>query len=158
ATGEDRNKWLIYFQGGGGCASDQACLARAQANHELTSSIDDNLPNSIVADGILSTVATVNPDFAGYNHVYLHYCSSDGYAGNGDRTIAGITWHFRGKEIVAATIDQLSAPRDPSLPLLKDATDVIIAGGSAGAWGVSNNLDRIAASLPKARVVGIADS
>jgi hypothetical protein len=157
-SGDDRRKWVIYFQGGGGCATDGACLGRAEVSHDLTSSNDANLPNTLVADGILSSLATVNPDFATYNHVFLHYCSSDAYAGDTERKIGPDTWQFRGKEIVAAMIDQLSQPKDPAQPSLKDATDVLIAGGSAGAMGVHNNLDRIAASLPNASVKGIADS
>jgi hypothetical protein len=41
---------------------------------------------------------------------------------------------------------------------LADATDVVIAGGSAGSWGAAHNLDRIAERLAGARVVGILDS
>jgi O-palmitoleoyl-L-serine hydrolase len=157
-SGDDRNKWVIYLQGGGGCASDQACADRAKTTHDLVSSNDVNLPSALVADGILSTVPAVNPDFAGYTHVFLHYCSSDTYAGDGDRVIAGATWHFRGAEIVTAMLDQLAAPSDPALPSLKDATEVLVTGGSAGAMGVHNNLDRIAVRLAPAKVKGIADS
>src|SRR3954466_10542263 len=54
-SGDDRKKWVIYFQGGGGCATDGACLARSENNHELTSSQDPNLPASIIPEGIIST-------------------------------------------------------------------------------------------------------
>jgi hypothetical protein len=157
-TGADRNKWVIYFQGGGGCASDAACMARARDSRDLTTSVDDNLPPTITGDGILSTVPAVNPDLAGFSHVFLHYCSSDAYAGDAERRIGPATWQFRGKEIVAAMIDQLASPSDPSQPSLKAATDVLVTGGSAGAMGVASNLDRIAEQLPQARVRGIADA
>jgi Pectinacetylesterase len=157
-SGDDRNKWLIYFEGGAGCATDAACLDRAEANHDLVSSHSPNLPPAVTPDGIISTLPSVNPDFAGYNHVYLHYCSSDAYAGDAERKIGSATWQFRGKEIVAAMLDQLSASRDAARPSLKDATDVVVAGSSAGAMGVHNNLDAIAERLAPAKVVGIADS
>ncbi len=156
-TGDGRNKWVIYFQGGAGCATEAACLARSVNNHDLTSSVDDNLPERITPEGIISTVPEVNPDFATYNHVFLHYCSSDAYAGDGERKIGPATWQFRGKEIVAAMIYQLAEPTtgDPSL---KDATEVLITGGSAGAMGVANNLDRIAERLAPVPVKGISDA
>jgi hypothetical protein len=55
-------------------------------------------------------------------------------------------------------IDQLANAAAPGEPSLKEATDVLIAGGSAGAMGVANNLDRIAEQLPHAKVRGIADA
>jgi hypothetical protein len=116
------------------------------------------LPPTITGDGILSTVPAVNPDFAAYTHVFLHYCSSDAYAGDAERRIGPATWQFRGKEIVAAMIDQLASPTVPGEPSLLEATDVLISGGSSGAMGVANNLDRIAEQLPHAKVKGIADA
>jgi hypothetical protein len=157
-SGADRNKWVIYLQGGGGCATDAACAARARDNHELTSSVDVNLPASATPEGIISSLPSVNPDFAAYNHVFLHYCSSDAYAGDTERKIGPATWQFRGTEIVAAMLDQLSAPKDAAEPSLKDAAEVLVAGESAGAMGVANNLDRIADQLAAAKVKGIADS
>ena len=41
---------------------------------------------------------------------------------------------------------------------LRDAAEVLVAGSSAGAMGVQNNLDRIAARLSWAKVRGAADS
>ena len=67
--------------------------------------------------------------------MFLHYCSSDGYAGDTERKIGPATWQFRGKEIVAAMLDQLSAPTDPAGPSLNNATEVLITGVSAGAMG-----------------------
>ena len=93
---------------------------------------------------LLSTVPEVNPDFANYNHVFLHYCSSDAYAGDTQRRIGAATWQFRGREIVDAMLDQLSAPSDATAPSLKNATEVLVTGSSAGAMGVASNLDRMA--------------
>src|SRR5262249_1888198 len=43
-------------------------------------------------------------------------------------------------------------------PTLGEATEVLVAGSSAGAMGVHNNLDRIAARLVPVRVRGLVDS
>ncbi len=154
--GSDRNKWVIHFQGGGGCATDHDCLARAKDDPNLVSS--SKLPRTLRSDGILSTAKSVNPDFADYTHVLVHYCSSDSYAGDGERNIGGSTWRFRGHKIVDAVIDKLEAGAASGAPSLAKASDVLVTGSSAGSFGVHNNLDRIAARLSGARVVGILDS
>jgi Pectinacetylesterase len=157
-SGDDRNRWLIFFQDGGGCTSDAACATRARNNPYFVSGVGNQFPRSVTGDGILSTQPSVNPDFADYNHVLLHYCSSDGYAGDTSRVIDGVTWQFRGKEIVAALFQQLMDQSIDGAPTLSSATDVLVAGSSVGAVGVGNNLDRIAAQLAPVRVRGLADS
>jgi hypothetical protein len=154
--GNDANKWVLFFQGGAGCATDHDCLARAKDDHELVSS--SSLTATKRGDGILSTAKSVNPDFADYTHVLVHYCSSDVYAGDVARKIGGSTWQFRGHEIVDAIIDELSAKSIHGAPPLANAKEVIVAGSSAGGMGVDNNVDHIAGRLAKARVVGITDS
>jgi hypothetical protein len=155
--GDAGNKWVFWFEGGGGCSSDASCRARAENAHDLTSSADR--PNaSMIPEGILSTVPKVNPDFASYAHVYVHYCTSDMYAGDTERQIDGKPWQFRGAEVVQALLDQLTAQPIAGAPTLATATDVLVTGSSAGAQGVHNNLDRIAARLPQASVKGIADA
>ncbi len=155
-SGDDAGKWVIYFQGGGGCSSDAACRRRPEAEPGLITSTD--LPPTIIPDGILSTLPKVNPDFANYAHVFVHYCSSDGYAGDTEREIDGATWQFRGREIVDALFDDLSTRSIDGAPTLSTATEVFVTGSSAGAMGVHNNLDRIAARFPTAKVRGLADS
>ena len=156
-SGDDRNKWVFWFEGGGGCSSDASCLARARNTRDLTTSADRSEP-TMIPDGILSALRSVNPDFANYAHVYVHYCSSDMYAGDTVRFIDGQHWQFRGAEIVQALLDQLSTQSIGGAPTLATATDVLITGSSAGAQGVHNNLDRIAARLAPIHVKGIADA
>ena len=78
----DRNKWLIVFQDGGSCTTDAACATRGRGNRYNLTGVGSDIPPTVTGDGILSQQASINPDFAGYNHVFLHYCSSDGYAGD----------------------------------------------------------------------------
>ena len=148
---------MFWFEGGGGCSTDAACEGRARDTRDLTTS-DDRPAATMIPDGILSTLPSVSPDFAGYTHVFVHYCSSDMYAGDTVRFIDGQPWQFRGAEIVQALLDQLSTQSIGGAPTLATATDVLITGSSAGAQGVHNNLDRIAARLAPIRVKGIADA
>jgi hypothetical protein len=107
--------------------------------------------------GILSPLAPVNPDFSRYNQVFAHYCSSDFWAGATDRRIGDATWHFQGKAIVDALIDTLSTQSIDGPPLTS-ASEILVTGSSAGAMGTHNNIDRIAAKLPMAKVRGLLDS
>src|SRR4051812_22621484 len=118
----DRNKWLIVFQDGGSCTTDAACATRGRGNRYYLTGVGSDLTPTVTGDGILSQQASVNPDFAGYNHVFLHYCSSDGYAGDTTRVIDGVNWEFRGAEIVAALIEQLATQPIDGRPTLAEAT------------------------------------
>ncbi len=155
-SGDDRNKWILFLQGGAGCMTDKVCMERQRQQKELVTG--SGAPASRNFDGLLSTSKSVNPDFATFAHVYVHYCSSDFWAGDGENKVGGSTWQFRGHEIIDALLDQLLAKSIGGAPTLAAATDVLVAGTSAGGIGVHNNLDHIAARLPNASVKGIADS
>ena len=154
-SGDDRNKWIIYLQGGGGCMTGEFCADRARDRANLITS--SRAPATVAFDGLLSASKTKNPDFAAFTHVLVHYCSSDFWAGDSQQRVGGSTWQFRGHEIIDALLDQLLGSASGGTALA-DATEVLVAGESAGAMGVHNNIDRIAERLPKASVKGIADS
>jgi hypothetical protein len=154
---EDSNSWLIVFQDGGACASDATCANRGRGNRYNLSSDVPEVGPTFSTDGILSPLSGVNPDFSRFNHVFLHYCSSDAYAGDTERQVDGATWQFRGKVIVDALFEQLLTQPIDGHPTLATATDILVAGSSTGALGVHNNLDRIAARLAPVRVRGLVD-
>ena len=106
-SGDDRNKWILFLQGGAGCMSDKVCAERQSKQQNLVTA--SAAPASKVDDGLLSTSKSVNLDFADFAHVYVHYCSSDFWAGDGERKIGGKTWQFRGHEIIDALLTSCSA-------------------------------------------------
>lgn len=85
---------------------------------------------------------------------YVPYCSSDVFSGDkaaGD----GSKWHFRGKSILNALVQDLGGLG------IGQASDVAVAGCSAGAQTVVVNLDYVAkllGSVTKAPVSGIMDA
>jgi hypothetical protein len=105
-----------------------------------------------------------------WNHVFMHYCSSDNWSGQasdvqltaqlpGGAGSVDFSMDFRGADIFDAVIDMLQrqggAPvtyfdgvTDHDMPDLDDAELVVLAGASAGGGGVVRNLDRLAADLP----------
>jgi hypothetical protein len=152
----DRGKWILFFQGGAGCATDSDCSTRWKEEHNLMTST--GLPTRRQEPGLFSDDETENPDFARFTVVVIHYCSSDVYAGDTERRVDGRMLQFRGHRIVDAVVEDLQDRSVVGSPTLREATEVIVAGTSAGGMGAHNNIDRLAARLSWARVKGIFDS
>jgi hypothetical protein len=80
---EDADKWLIFLKGGGSCGSGLSCSERwfsynqAFGAKNMTSV---GMPPGTKGEGVLDNKEPTNP-FAGYNHVFIHYCSSDVWSG-----------------------------------------------------------------------------
>ncbi|MGK0362837.1 MAG: hypothetical protein ACI9U2_005159 [Bradymonadia bacterium] len=170
-TREAAGKWVIQLQGGGSCASGSACAGRYCK--EGTNFAADKMSSAYApergtnARGILAS-RPENP-FDGWNHVFVHYCSSDMWAGRQQAVDVDATHPtsgdpvryraaFQGSAIVDAVIDTLRrdgvgpvSQRGPDgaleLPDLDAADEVVLAGASAGGAGVTFNLDRVATGL-----------
>jgi hypothetical protein len=155
-SGADAAHWLIFFQGGGWCSSGLSCALRWSSQHYLMTS--QNALNTMQAGGIFSTSTQENPDFAHFTQVFVKYCSSDIYSGDSEQQVNGMTMQFRGHKIVTAIIADLQDTTVIPAPNLKDATQVLVGGSSAGSYGAASNMDWIALELPWAKVKGVLDS
>lgn len=174
--GAGLSHWLIELEGGGACRTAQECADRFcqmqafnSAGHEHMSSNEYLAQRqSIAATGVQSL--TQGP-FEDYNHVFIHYCSSDIWSGTAvtqigtasappdHTTDVTFSTRFAGDAILRAAIRVLRRDGVPplvftldgaslTLPDLDDATgNVILAGGSAGGFGVIRQLDRVVADL-----------
>ncbi len=179
-------RWVIYFEGGGGCQSADACYARwcslpgtrvfERAAKMSTLGVYDAITGG---SGIFSRNAAIN-DFAGYNQVWLYYCSSDNWIGSNSLAAqmpaggAPYDIEFQGEAIVNDAFAELAAggvggDAGPAaafyattLPALSTAEEVVLAGESAGGGGLRHHLDRLRAFVhtqaPGARVVGLVDA
>ena len=121
--------------------------------------------------------------FADFNHVLVHYCSSDNWIGSSDlagiNTSTGTSYdiHFHGQAIVNAAIATLlSGPiaadplpahtfYDTLLPNLQNASEILLAGESAGGGGLRHHLDRLredmlqpAVADPEVKIRGLIDA
>jgi hypothetical protein len=162
------SRWVIYIDGGGQCYTQQTCIQR-QETHPAT--FISSVPYSTGAKtftpiaGILSPNPALNPDFYDANQVQIDYCSSDYWMGEQDGNAAMTSaqilashnvnnWYFDGHAIIQAVIQTLQQQYG-----LNNATDVLFAGGSAGAVGVFMNADYISGLLPlTTRFVALPDS
>jgi hypothetical protein len=155
-SGADAAHWLIFFQGGGWCSSEPTCTRRWSTQRTLMTS--QGAPSTFEPGGIFSTSAQENPDFVNFTQVYVKYCSSDMYSGNGEQQVNGMMMQFRGNKIVAAIIADLQDATVIPSPNLKNATQVLVSGSSAGSYGAASNMDWIASQLTWAKVKGVLDS
>ena len=120
------NKWAVIMPGGG-----------------IAKNADDyrNRPDGFKDNDVLRNFDAeghIEKDLSdrGYNMVWIPYCSNLAYQGNHDVMIDGKKVPFRGRAIVKDVIKALDDE-------FTKADDVIFAGFSAGATGISFNADLI---------------
>ena len=169
----DPSRWVLHQQGGWWCWDDYSCLVRWNHFSNHSTELRTLMSTSALAEltkqhdtfngekntGIMAHNGTVNT-VASASKVFLVYCSSDSHAGNrtthSEFAPSGV-WHFRGKEIVRAVLEDLSAREQ-----LQRATQVLLTGGSAGGMATLNNADWVGAYVrtvaPAARFVAMPDS
>ncbi len=154
--GEGIDKWLVWFEGGGGCSSLESCDKRFEESKYLMSSSASG-EGRVKEGGILSADTNDNPDFASWNHVMLNYCSSDTWMGDAIQTSSEREYIFAGHDIVSAIFKDLSDHNVFSRDL-SDASELLVAGSSAGGSGASHNLNRIVDWFPELPIKGVIDS
>jgi len=148
----DAARWVIHAQGGGWCYDDALCAARAKGRIGSSASWGATTSCYGSCDGILSANATSNPDFAGWNAVFLGYCDGTSFSGNRSGTSPG-GLHYRGRANLDAVLDHMLALEGGGLGA---ATDVVFTGGSAGGLTVNLQLDHVADRLAEARAARAA--
>jgi hypothetical protein len=116
--------WLVMLEGGSHCTDHESCQNRARRHPSLVSSVWQNIS---FAAGIFAS-----PTFSKHNLIWVPYCSSDSWIGNGARD----GFEFRGAQIVDRVFDWI-ADREP--------TSIVFGGRSAGGRGALYNLDRVCA-------------
>jgi hypothetical protein len=178
--------WLVYLQGGGSCNSVESCEDRwrdcdpSPAHSEGGQAVGGKANMMANGSGMNFDGAGIldfdghnseSSPFAGkgFNRVFIPYCSSDHWRGQGNTqpvnyppTCGGLesltTLYFGGGKIVEAVIDEIMASEQAP----QDGDFIVLAGGSAGGEGVEQNLDRVAAQAQAVEsgvtVVGVSDS
>lgn len=166
AGSPNANKWIVFFDGGGGCADEDACLERF-------CSLSGDIIDVAGKMSSLGAPPAIDPPtgllarqpgnrFGNWNHVLVHYCDSSDYVGSAAvKTLSppsypGMDYNiqFNGEAIANDVFDTLIAgptlpdngSRECAMPDLHNAF-VLFAGESAAATGVREHVDRIAARL-----------
>lgn len=136
-------KVLIYFEAGGACFTAELC---DPANDLYNVSADGSPPGA----GVFDFDDPRNP-FADYSVIYVPYCTADVFLGTTATTYEpGLTIQHKGFANGTAALDYLEAA-------YLSATDVVVAGGSAGSVAAPLYGGLVADRLPEARVTVLAD-
>jgi hypothetical protein len=119
----NNSRWLIYFDGGWFCYSNESCEFRRQYSPDFITS--KNLNKKKFFQGIISS-------FKQYNIIYAPYCSSDLWSGSSNKTSS------HGYDIFHAIFHHQN--------YFLNAKQIIFTGFSAGGIGLLLNLPDL---LPK---------
>jgi len=145
------DSWIIDLMGGGWCVDPLDCYQRSQGFYGSSAVWPPSTDASF--EGLLDANATRNPEFSGWNTVLVPYCSGDSFSGDriGPLVYNETSLFFRGHRILVSVIDHLSratgAPGGG--PTLRNATNVILHGGSAGGLSTMLHADFVGGLLPK---------
>ena len=139
------DKFVFYLEGGGECDTESTC--KAVLNSSTGSSHYFSASSDSVYWYLASGNCDYNPALCSYNHVDIPYCSQDLFSGQ--RTDTNATWglYFSGHLILQSIFDEFDA-----LYGLKNATEIIFTGASAGGLGAFINIDYVSRRYPNARV------
>ncbi len=140
----NKDKWIIFFEEGETCSDFETCMERWTNDQDKMTS--NNTPNSLKLNGVFSSSAEENPDYYDYNHVFLSYCTSDGWWGDEQIDfIAESTLQLRGVKVVTAIFEDLKEFHN-----LGNAEEIKIKAGLNN--GSTKYLDQIQEWYPDASV------
>jgi hypothetical protein len=140
----DPAKVVVYLEGGGACFNAELCdptngIYRVDAERPAPG-----------PSGIFDFGDPRNP-FADHTVIYVPYCTADTFLGSATTTYrGGLTVEHKGFVNGTAVLDHLT-------DMLPDATQVVVAGASAGAVAAPVYGALVADRLPAARVTVLAD-
>lgn len=173
SASESRDDWVVYLLGGGACNNGEDCHARwlgRDGNFGANKLSARFAPQGGIEAGGIASLDARNP-FAGWNHAFVYYCSSDGWTGRARDVVTSaihrgqptsFRMHVLGASIVDAAIDRLRGGIGPveysdgsgarqRMPDLDHARTLLFAGSSAGGGGVIQNVDRVGELLRSGR-------
>ena len=136
------HSWHIHIEGGGWCYTLEDCWLRSK---EGLGSSKGWGPFSAGIGGIGSMNCSINPEFCGFNRVFLKYCDGGSQAGyrkdpwtapDGERVF------IRGQRILSAALAALSQESGMS-----NAREVLLTGCSAGGASTYMHADAVGERL-----------
>jgi hypothetical protein len=142
----DPKRLLIFFQGGGGCFSEETCRAGSQWFDDRVDVLDD--PRG--SGGILDFTHAANP-FRDYSVLYIPSCTGDVHTGSRLVRYGPIRVHQKGFLNARAALRRAYE----EFPALET---VFVTGCSAGSVGSAFHADAIIRRYPDAQVTQLGDS
>ena len=153
-TGNDSRHCFCTMVGGGWCTNDQDCAVRARGadgrGHPWLGG--SKAWPSTYTDVYEGSELFASAAFANYTTVYAAYCDGSSWTGHRDGVVnvtgpgAGPVY-YRGRLLLDGLFDHLLASG------LRNATELLYAGCSAGGLTAYLHADHVAARVPNARVL-----
>jgi hypothetical protein len=149
------NHLMLFLEGGGACFNSATCGGNPSSFSEMSfnTRVASILDEFSVKTGILDRTNAANP-VKDWSFVYVPYCTGDFHAGNTVTTVPGVSGlpqHFVGYVNIGLYLDRL-------VPTFHDATQVLLAGLSAGGFGAALNYARVAEAFGATPVTLLDDS
>jgi hypothetical protein len=142
----DPKRLLVFFQGGGGCFSEETCRAGSTWFDDRVEVFDDPAGSG----GILDFGSAENP-FRDYSAVYIPSCTGDVHTGSRVVRYGPVRVHQKGFLNAQAALER--AFRE-----FPDPDAVFVTGCSAGSVGSAFHAGSIIRRYPDARVTQLGDS
>lgn len=153
------NKWILYFESGGWCYNEKACLERSLTNLGSSSRLPECMDEGLIDKiGYLSANSHSNLVAHDWNKVFINYCDGGSWSGNSQSTYNGTQLYYRGLSNRIGAIRTLLFQHG-----LNTADTVIVSGKSAGSLAVFVAIDHISDMIREVntggvRVFGLGDS
>lgn len=156
---------LIALDGGGACWDTNTCIGSALAGDPIYTLEIDETPAALAEIGGIGDIDNDDNPFSDYTQVFIPYCTGDIHWGSKDTTYdfysdgREIPWeiHHRGFDNLLAVLRWLANYYRSEVGYAPDK--VVLAGGSAGGYGVLLALPAVKQILPgKTRTYVLADS
>ncbi|CAL5192091.1 unnamed protein product [Lathyrus oleraceus] len=140
--GSGSRNWLLHLEGGGWCSSIASCSYRKTTALGSSNYMD----SPVLFSGMLSSVASQNPDFFNWNKVKIRYCDGASFAGHPESE-KGSGLFFRGQIIWETIMNEIL-----SIGMSK-AKQALLTGCSAGGLASLIHCDNFRHLLPKGATV-----
>lgn len=144
-------KVMIFLMGGNACFNQASCFVTANLDGYGEAKFNQELAQ-VQGTFILDRSQAENL-FKDYSFVYVPYCTGDVHAGsNPNGQVGGSAYTFTGYDNITAYLERL-------VPTFSGATDVVLAGVSAGGFGALLNFEHVQSAFgPNVRVTLVDDS
>ncbi|KAG0480010.1 hypothetical protein HPP92_010868 [Vanilla planifolia] len=139
--GSGAYSWLIQLEGGGWCNDVRSCVYRKKTRRGSS----DYMEKVLQFTGILSDKPEENPDFYNWNRIKLRYCDGASFNGEGSDEVAAL--QFRGQRIWLAAMEDFMSKG------MKEATQALLSGCSAGGLASILHCDEFRALFPASTIV-----
>jgi hypothetical protein len=148
-AGAESTKWVISLEGGGLCFDKAGCTAR------ITTSLgSSNYFGATYGGSYTNPNRVANPGFWNWTRVHIPYCSGDLWTGTQtENSTLTFGLYFAGHLIFKAVVEDIVAKYG-----FTNATEVLLAGGSAGALGLTSNIDWLNDRVPNASISALMNA